>query len=192
MVNSERAFFLEAQSALFKATYLHVNLARVWEMVKMFIKSGFFLPIPIAWVYILFSALKKNTQGLVRASFLSLAAVGLFGALILSLPWPRYLYMGIILSIPVVALFLADIVKYLQKDASPIIRYITLASYLGLAVFILANFYLDARLILRTQDYSANEFAQVVDQIVPANENILNWEWEVCYQTRLEKVVDIW
>lgn len=179
VAGSEGAFFLEVQSAVFKATYLRISLMRVWEMTKMFIKSGFSLPILIAWVSLLFSALKKNSQGLIRASFLSVAAVGLFGALILSLPWPRYLYMGIVLSIPVVAIFLADIVKYLQKDVAPIKRYITLAFYLGLAIFTLANFYHDARLIIRTHDHSANEFAQVVDQIVPTNEYIMNWDWEV-------------
>ena len=179
MVGSERAFFLEAQNSVFKALYLHINLMRVLNMGKMFIKSGFFIPITIAWIYTLFATRKKDSQGLIRAFFLSTAGVGLFCSLALSIPWPRLLYMGIVLSIPVIALFLADIMKYLQNHPVPIKRYSTLAVYLGLAIFTFVKLYFDARLILRTQDHSAEEFAQVVDRIVLDNEHILNWDWEV-------------
>ncbi len=182
MVGDDRAFYLATQSAAFKVTYLGVNFFRIKESLKMFLFSGFVAVLGIPLLVVFFSAFQRSLQGLVRAVFVVTAGFGLVNLFFLSLPWARYLNTGIVLGLPVIAIFMNDLVPWFRQRSFK--HWAALAAWLAAGAFVLANLAIDVRLILTNYDDTPRRFAQVVDQIVPAGENVLNWEWEVEFYSR--------
>ncbi|HMN60610.1 MAG TPA: glycosyltransferase family 39 protein [Anaerolinea sp.] len=171
--------YQQAQFALLSATFLRWNVFRWVETIKLFIKSGYGLPILLSIAYTLFSIRKHPEDRLTRGLLLCLDCFGLFSALVLSLPWARYIYTGIVFALPLFVLMVHDHILLVRKTRWLFARYAAFSAVFVMVGFIGVKFIIDTGLILRSGDQHAITFGQQVDQKVPAGELVMNWEWEI-------------
>jgi 4-amino-4-deoxy-L-arabinose transferase-like glycosyltransferase len=175
----DRASYLEAQSALTAASFLHVSLQRSLANLELFYHSEQWLPALVSIAYGLFSS-RARTQAALQKLLLPLfTSVALLSFLGPSLPWARYLYLTLALASLCTALLIGDLIGWVGRRGK-------LGGLLTVVAFVLSLSLLSGQRIVgniqrivTTNDRSAEQFAALVDQTVPSSANVLNWEWEI-------------
>lgn len=176
---ANRASYLETQKLLTAATFLHLSPQRWLTNLKFFYKSEQWLITLIAIAYGLFRSRSRTQEGLQHVTLPLLAGVSLLNFIGLSLPWARYLYPALALAALCGTIFIADLIGWAGARWK-----LTSASTTGLLVLIIliltgSNLGQMVQRINAAPDVSTQRFAVQVDQLVPAQANILNWEWEI-------------
>jgi len=189
LVGNDRAVFQENQSYNFTVLYLRIGLSRVLENIKLIRNSGFFIPIILSCLYAIIGIFKnKGMIDQARALLFALAGFGLFSSIIISLPWARYIYTGIVLTIPVLSALVNDCIIWLKSHNHTLLWYglsICLIVFMG---FIALKLFTDTNLIIQTKNDDVQKFAELVDRTVPTGSEVFNWEWDVEFYSRSEFV----
>jgi 4-amino-4-deoxy-L-arabinose transferase-like glycosyltransferase len=178
-----RAGYLEAQAFATKLGILHVTPQRWLENLKFFYTSNQWLITFVTLAYGFYRSWPRNLAGMkhfVLPLFISVALLGYVGV---GFPWPRYLYpilALVALSVPVLVSDLAGWVgRRWQFRWLPVMAWL-----LAMAVLAGPGLVQNVQRITTTNDLSASRFAQLLDQQIPADANVLNWEWEIEFYSR--------
>jgi hypothetical protein len=178
----QQAAYLDCQQALGMATFFRINPSRWIENVKFFLHSDQWLLVLVAIVYALWRGRFRSLTGLRRFTLPVLAGVALMTSF-LALPWERYQFFPHALAALCLTIVIQDLVWWAQNRWQ--LPNLGAAALAFVLVALVAGPHLveDAQLILSSDNSSVRVFADTIDQLVPADEQVLNWEWEVEFFT---------
>ena len=180
LMTGNSAQYQEIASYNLLSGYLRFSISKIIANINLLRYSGFLLPIVIACLYAIFRIFRDKAHIYEAQAFLFiLAAFGLFSSVVLSLPWARYIYSGIVLTIPVLAWLLNDSIHWIRSRGRIVFRLGLAACIVVFVGFLAFRFFSDAKLIVQTNNNDAQQFATLVDNKVPAGSEVLNWEWEI-------------
>jgi 4-amino-4-deoxy-L-arabinose transferase-like glycosyltransferase len=174
-----RPAYLEALWALATATGANGDLERWFHSVKVFFKNPQSAIAVVAIAYGLYSSRERSSRGLTRLMLSVFAAVGVLEFFAMAIPYPRYLYAPLGFALMCGALLIDDLACWVASrwHSSMPLR----AIVIGLLVVLIAGPRIMQHIqrILTTNDTSAERFAAVLDEMVPAGSKVMTWEWEV-------------
>jgi hypothetical protein len=181
---TDRASYLETQSALTRASFLHVTPQRWLANLKLLFRSEQWLMALAALIYGFWASRKRSRAGFERLVLPLFAGMAMMSFLVMSLPWARYLYPALALTALCSALLITDLTRWLTERRK--LNGLLTATLLIVIVMLLAGPRLVQNIyrITTTNDNSAEKFAALVEQRVPADSNVLNWEWEIEFYSR--------
>ncbi|MEM8531190.1 MAG: hypothetical protein AAGF95_10135 [Chloroflexota bacterium] len=174
-----RTTYLETQRALTSALFWHFYPQRWLSNLAFLRDSGQWIVMFLALGYLLYQARQRSAVGLKQLTLLATTSLMLTSFVLISLPWARLLYPVLALSAICVAVSLGGMLTTLKTR-----RQLT-APFSALLLLIFVTALAGPRLvqstqrILTTDDPSAVRFAGLVDEYVPEDAFIGNWEWEV-------------
>ncbi|MBI4927715.1 MAG: hypothetical protein HY835_08110, partial [Anaerolineae bacterium] len=159
--------------------------SKLVENIKLLIASGFWLPMVFAVCYGFYSIRSKEIYSLKKGLVYILSIISLFSATVSSLPWARYIYLPIVLILPVVAIFVNDHIPWMVSRRYRPGWYMAVLAVVVFGLFTGYKFAQDIRLIITTHDHSAQEFSLEIQKIIPVEEPVYNWEWEIDFYANL-------
>ena len=180
LMTGNSASYQEIASYNLLSGYLRFSISKIIANINLLRYSGFLLPIAISCLYAIFRIFRDKAHIYeAQALLFSLAAFGLFSSVVLSLPWARYIYSGIVFTIPILAWLLNDSIHWIRSKGRFILRLGLAACIVVFVGFLAFRLFSDAKLIVQTNNNDAQQFATLVDNKVPAGSEVLNWEWEI-------------
>jgi len=180
---SARASYLEAVNAAASVTFVHTGQHRWLENIMFYGRLQWLIALATIG-YGFYRSRVRSSEGLYRLVLPLFASMALLGFVGLSLPWPRNPHSTLAFVALCNALLIRDLACWAGTRWKP--TGLWTAATLTLAVAVLAGPRLvqNMQRITTTSDFSVERFAVLVDQQVPVDSNILNWEWEVEFYSR--------
>ena len=174
---ANRAVFLANQSAMTKA-FLTISPLRIRMNLGYLFKSGQWWTLA-AIPYVLWLSRTRSVMGLQISVLPILASLSLLIYIFVHVPWGRYVQTPVMLAGLCMAAAIADITERLgaRYTWKPAVR--TAMWVAVIAIITTPRLAIKTDLILNTNDTSAQEFAALIEDHVPPEEEIVNWEWEI-------------
>ncbi len=174
---ADRSVFLANQSAMTKA-FLTISPLRIRMNLGYLFKSGQWWTLA-AIPYVFWLSRAHSLMGL-RVSVLPvLASLSLLIYIFVHVPWGRYVHTPVMLAGLCMAIAIADITERLgaRHAWKPAVR--TAVWVTVILMITTPRLAIKTDLILNTNDTSAQEFAALIENHVPPEKEIINWEWEI-------------
>lgn len=151
------------------------SLKSLVYLIRPDLYGGLLIP---GLVYAFWKLRQRDIRGLRDALVVIIIAVWLVWFVSASLGWPRYAFPAVALGALTTARLLADLVSFVRGRGN-IYRF----AIMGFIVLIISIPLLKTAIFVSQADYSAQRFAQVIDEQVPMNASIATWEQEMAILT---------
>lgn len=175
----ERTTYLETQSALTRALFWHFYPQRWLSNLAFLHDSGQWITMFLALSYLLYQARQRAEVGLKQLTLLATTGLMLTSFVLISLPWARLLYPVLALSAICVAVSLGGVLATLREHRQLPTIFSALILLTVVAILTGPRLAQTTQRILTTSNSSVVRFADLVDEYVPEEASIGNWEWEV-------------
>jgi 4-amino-4-deoxy-L-arabinose transferase-like glycosyltransferase len=176
--------YLEALSALAAATYLHGNVGRWFYNLQEFFEHPQSWVAMVAIVYGLYRGRERSAASLARVALPIFASVGVAGFILQAIAFPRYELLPLAFALLSCALLIDDLAGWAARRWRSNVPWRVIVIALLTAALAGPRIVQNVQRILTTNDTSAEQFAIQLDNTVPPDAEVLNWEWEIEFYSR--------
>lgn len=175
----QQSSYLESMSANTAAQFLQLGPKRWLTNLRALFHSGQWVVVLAALIANFWTIRQQDKQSLGRFSVVVITLFALISFLAVSLPWPRYMHLTLALAMLCAALSSEDVVRWLMLRF-PSRRSAIITTLVILFVLLIGPRYIaNGRRIAAPVNHDAQNFAKMLDTVVPPGVNIHNWEWEI-------------
>jgi hypothetical protein len=174
-----QASYLEALKSIAAATYLHGNFGIWLYNLKVFFKNPQSWVAIVVIVYALYRGRERSSANPARVVLPIFASVGVAGFISQAITFPRYGLVPLAFALLACALLIDDLASWTAQRWRSNVPWRVIVIALLTTMLAGPGIIVNMQRILTTNDSSAAQFAARLDETVPEDSEILNWEWEI-------------